>query len=113
MTILFDLFESEDKETLREYYSDYKAFVGKTFPFKTLQDFLTNLDGDPNKIGDDYIGSFDWRYFLIEEQRSFKMPLVSVEFLHEIVFGCVRMIEFAHYGKFEPSRYTYSKRLRW
>ena len=41
-----------------------------------------NLAGDPNKKGD-YIGSFDWRYFLIEEKRSAKMPTVSVEFLHE------------------------------
>ena len=32
------------------------------FPFATLDEFLTNLDGDPNPKGDDYLGSFDWRY---------------------------------------------------
>ena len=110
---LFSLFEMGDKETLCEYYTDYQATIeGRTFPFKTLEDFLTNLDGDLNKRGDDHIGSFVWRYFLIEEQRSDKMPVVSVEFLHEIVFGCVRMIEYAHNGRFKPTQYTRGWRLR-
>ena len=114
LTALFNLFESDDKEMLREYYNDYRATIeGRVFPFKTLEDFLANLDGDLNKRGSDHIGSFDWRYFLIQEQQGCKMPVVSVEFLHEIVFGCVRMIEFAHNGRFEPSRYTYSCRLKW
>ena len=111
LTILFNLFEPDDREMLREYYSDYRATIGGAgghFPFKTLDDFLTNLDGDPNAKGTDYIGSFDWRYFLIEEQRSKNMPVVSVEFLHEIAYGCIRMVEYAHNGNFEPSRHTRS-----
>ena len=75
-----------------------EATVGK-FPFGTLDEFLVNLDGDPNKKGDDHIGSFDWRYFLIEEKQSAKMPMVSVEFLHEIAYGCTRMVEYAHQRK--------------
>ena len=116
LTILFDLFEQEDKEILREFYSDYRAAIGGArgrFPFRTLDGFLTNLDGDPNKRGDDRVGSFDWRYFLIEEQRSAKMPVVSVEFLHEIAYGCIRMVEHANNGNFKPSQYTYSWRLKW
>ena len=31
------------------------------------------------------------------------MPMVSVEFLHEIAYGCTRMVECAHNGNFEPS----------
>ena len=115
LTILFNLFEPGDKKILREYYSDYRATIGgygSKFPFGTLDEFLVNLDGDPNKKGD-HIGSFDWRYFLIEEKRSAKMPMVSVEFLHEIAYGCTRMVAYAHYGKFEPSRYTHSWRMRW
>lgn len=116
LTMPFDQFDPDDKEMLREYYSDYRATIGsdtKKFPFKTLDDFLTNLDGDKNKKGDDHIGSFDWRYFLIEEKRSAQMPKNSVEFLHEISFGCTRMLEHAHYRKFDPSRYTHSWRMRW
>ena len=116
LTMLFDLFEPDDKDILREYYSDYRATIGGAtgkFPFKTLDDFLANLDGDKNKKGDDHIGSFDWRYFLIEEKRSAKMPMASVEFLHEIAFGCTRMVEHAHHKKFDPSRYTHSCRMRW
>ena len=116
LTILFDLFEPDDKEMLREYYSDYRAAIGGAgghFPFETLDDFLANLDGDPNARGTDYIGSFDWRYFLIEEQRSENMPVVSVEFLHEIVYGCIRMVEYARNGNHNPSRYTRSWRLKW
>ena len=116
LTMLFDLFEPDDKDILREYYSDYRASIGGAsglFPLKTLDQFLANLDGDKNKKGSDHIGSFDWRYFLIEEKRSTKMLMVSVEFLHEIAYGCTRMVEHAHYGKFEPSKYTHSWRLRY
>ena len=115
LTMLFDLFDPGDKKILREYYSDYRATIGGyggKFPFGTLDEFIVNLDGDPNKKGDDHIGSFDWRYFLIEENRSAKMPMVSVGFLHEIAYGCTRMVEYAHNGNSEPSRYTHSWRMR-
>ena len=39
--------------------------------------------------------------------------MVSVEFLHEIAYGCTRMIEYAHTGHFEPSGCTHSWRMRW
>ena len=116
LTMLFNLFEPGDKKILREYYSDYRATIGgygRKFPCGTLDEFLVNLDGDQNKKGDDHIGSFDWRYFLIEEKRSANMPMVSVEFLHEIAYGCTRMVECAHDGNFDPSRYTHSWRMRW
>ena len=116
LSMLFDLFEADDKETLCEFYTDYRETIGGrvgAFPFKTLDDFLANLDGDPNKQRDDYIGSFDWRYFLIEEKRSQKMPTVSMEFLHEIAYGCIRMVEHAQQGRFEPSQHTHSWRMRW
>ena len=104
-----------DQELLREYYSDYRETGGwpRKFPFETLDKFLANLDGDPNKRSTDHVGSFDWRYFLIEEGRSAKMPTVSVEFLDEIAYGCLRMVEYASNGNFEPSAYTHSYRLRW
>ena len=116
LTKLFDLFEADDKETLREFYTDYRETIlsgAGLFPFKTLDDFLANLDGDSNNRGDDHIGSFDWRYFLIEENSSQTMPTVSMEFLHEIAYGCIRMVEHAHNGRFEPSQHTHSWRMRW
>ena len=115
LTMLFDLFKADDKETLSEFYTDYRETIGGrvgAFPFKTLDYFLANLDGDPNKQGDDHRGSFDWRYFLIEEKRSAKMPMVSIEFLHEIAYGCIRMVEHAQHGRFEPSQHTHSWRMR-
>ena len=116
LTRLFHLFKADDKETLCEFYADYRETIGGgvgAFPLKTLDDFLTNLDGGPNKQCDNHKGSFDWRYFLIEEKRSAKMPIVSIEFLHEIAYGCTRMVEHAHNGNFEPSRYTHSWRMKW
>ena len=41
------------------------------------------------------------------------MPTVSVEFLHEIAYGCTWMVEHAHNGRFEPSHHTHSWRMRW
>ena len=84
LSILFDLLDQADKSILREYYDDYKATaegeLGR-FPFVSIEDFLVNLDGDKNEQGN-FIGSFDWRYFLIEEMQSGKMPMVSVVVNH-------------------------------
>ena len=114
LSILFDMLENNDKPVLRKYYDDYRSTIGGTigaFPFQTLDEFLLNLDGDTNSKGD-HIGSFDWRYFLIEEKRSKVMPTVSVDYLHEIVYGCTRIVEHAHNRRFDPSRYTLSWRMR-
>ena len=114
LTPLFELFDENDKVILREYFADYQAIIGGNtgaFPLKSLDDFLLNLDGDKNPQGD-HFGLIDWRYFPIEEKRSQEMPLVSVDYLHEIVFGCTRIVEHAHTVSFEPSRYTYSWRMR-
>ena len=72
LTMLFNLFEPDDKEILREYYTDYHETGGwpKKFPIEILDEFLVTSTATRNKRGDDHIGSFDWRYFLIEEQRS-------------------------------------------
>ena len=114
---LFNLFDEYDQDTLREYYVDFRATIGghiATFPFKRLDDFLENLEGD--RVGTTHVGSFDWRYFLIEENRSREMPLVSVDYLHEIVYGSTRIVERAVFGHSEPLQFTLSWRMvreRW
>ena len=114
LSILFGLLEQGDKSILREYYRDYRATaeggLGR-FPFVTIEDFLVNLDGDKNERGK-HIGSFDWRYYLIEEMQSGKMPLVSVDYLHEITFGLMRIVEWAVRDHSHPSQHTHSWRLR-
>ncbi len=110
---LFDQFETKDRGVLREYYSDYKATAEGmgSFPFETLDDFIRNLDGDPNKRGIDRIGSLDWRYSPIADANSQTMPTVSIECLHEIIYGCNQMVHAAHQGNFDPSTYTNSWRM--
>ena len=103
---LFESFQEEDKAVLREYYNDYRDSIGARLPFNSLDDFLINLDGDKNT------GSLDWRYFPIEEKRSQRMPLVSVEFLHEIIFGCILIIKSVDNSEFRPLSFTRSLRLR-
>ena len=115
LTILFGSLEDDDKDILREYYSDYKATAGPelgAFPFTTLDEFLENLDGDPNTRGDDRVGSFAWRYFLMEETRSQAMPTVSIDYLHEIIYGCNQVVASTHENKFNPSKYTNSWRMQ-
>ena len=113
LSTLFCLLCDEDQETLRDYFVDYRATIGGrrgAFPFAKLDDFLVNLDGDKNRRGD-HIGSFDWRYFLIEEKRSREMPTVSVDYLHEIVYGCLQIMSHVRHGRIEPRRHTRSWRL--
>ena len=111
---LFNMFDPNDKMILREYYDDFRATIGGkigAFPFNSLDKFLSNLDGDENARGNK-IGSLDWRYFLSQEKISQEMPLVSVDYLHEVVFGCTRIVEHANTGSSEPSRYTRSWRMQ-
>ena len=115
LSILFGLFEDNDKGVLREFYTDYRATVGGRigeFPYETLEDFLANLDGDPKKKSDDHVGSFAWRYFLIEEKRGSTMPTVSIEYLHEIAYGCTVMVQNVHYDHCDPLKHTNSWRMR-
>ena len=112
---LLTVLDQNDKDILREFYADYRGSLGghiAAFPFATLDDFLANLDGDENAKGD-RIGSFDWRYYLIEDKRSQKMPLVSVDYMHEIAYGCIRIVEHLTYGRSEPSKCSHSWRMRW
>ena len=52
-----------------------------------------------------------WRQlYLIENPTS--MPTVSIEFMHEVIFGTLRIAEYAANGNFEPSQYVYSLRKR-
>ena len=116
LTELFDSFDPTDKDVLREYYSDYRATIDGSranFPFLTLDEFLTNLDGDRNQRGTDHTGSFDWRYFPIEERRSRDMPLVSIDYLHEVASGCIRIAKYIYSGNFSPLDSTHSRRMRW
>ena len=110
LSTLFELFDDNDQSVLREFYADYKATIGGNrgaFPFESLDAFLENLDGGPNA---GKAGSMAWRYYLIEEAS--KVPHVSVDYFHEVVFGCIRIIQYARNERFEPSQYTRSWRMR-
>ncbi len=112
---LFDLLDHSDKDTLREYYDDFKATIGGkigVFPFVSLDDFLLNLDGNKDAPGKSF-GPLDWRYYLMEESHSIRMPIVSVDYLHEVVYGSCRILEFAINRRFKPDCYTRSWRMRW
>ena len=111
---LFELVCDTDRDILREYYTDFRESSGgllARFPFASLDEFLGNLDGDDNKQGRP-MGSVDWRYYLIEEMYSEKLPLVSVDYLHEIVFGCVRILQCAEHPGVDPRDFCHSRRLR-
>ena len=115
LTMLFRLLDDADQDILREYYLDFRATIGGNlarFPFSTLNEFLTNLDGDQKPHGDDYLGSFDWRYFPIENERSSEMPTVSIEYLHEVAYGTIVILKCSQGGTSDPRSSTRSFRLR-
>lgn len=109
---LFRRLPEDDKGLLREYYDDFRSVLAfennMTFPFSCFDDFLTNLDGMENK--GKHFGSLDWRYYLIESPKS--MPTVSIEFLHEVIFGTLRIAVHAAGGNCEPPQHVYSLRKR-
>ena len=112
----FQALEDNDREILREYYADYRATIGGmrgAFPLECVDQFLENLDGDhqDRRGRTEFLGSFDWRYYLIEEKRSREMPLVSVDYMYELVFGCIRTIEGAAGQTGKASKHTRSIRM--
>ena len=113
LSVLFAELPAEDQDKLNAYYDDFHhTFPGmSSFPLATLDEFLVNLDGARNSRGD-YIGSFEWRYFLTEEGSGASMPRVSINIMHEITYGCVRLVTPIDKGDEKASRATYSWRLR-
>ena len=114
LVVLFAEVPGEDQDVLRAYYDDFRhTFSGmSSFPLATLDEFLVNLDGTRDSRGH-YIGSFDWRYFLTEERSGTSMPLVSINVMHEIVYGCVQLVRSIDKRGDKASGATYSWRLRW
>lgn len=112
---LFKRFNKSDKAILREYYTDFRSVIrdGHTYPYETLEDFLENLDGDLDEQSNQYVGSFDWRYMLLEKPRSGEIPFASIEFLHEVAYGAIRIIHHAHNKVEDPRHLTISWRKRW
>jgi hypothetical protein len=114
LSVLFGELPTDDQEALRTYYDDFRHSLRgmSSFPLATLNEFLVNLDGGRNDQGR-YIGSFDWRYFLTEEGSGAPMPLVSVNFMHEVAYGCVRLVESIATEGRNAAECTYSWRLYW
>ena len=105
----------EDQDVLSAYYDDFRqTFRGMgSFPLATLDEFLVDLDGARNARGR-HVGSFDWRYFLTEVGSGAPMPLVSINVMHELVYGCIQMVRSIDQKEDEKARAsTYSWRLRW
>ena len=114
LSVLFAELLAEDQEVLRVYYDDFRhTFPGmNSFPLATLDEYLANLDGAKNSRGQ-YLGSFDWRYLPTEKGSSSSIPLVSINVMHEIVFGCVQLVRSIDKGDEKADKATYSWRLRW
>ena len=110
---LFAEFCAKDQEVLRAYYDDFRCAAPdmSAFPPATLDDFLKNLDGRRNDQGR-HVGSVDWRYFLTEVVSCMEMPIASIDFMHEVVEGCVWLIESINKGDNNAEGGTYSRRLR-
>ena len=114
--VLSDLYTrlpSVDQDVLRTYYDDFRnTFSGmRAFPLASFDKYLVNLDGVKNSQ-DRYFGATDWRYFLTEEKSGASMPLVSVNVMHEVTFGCARIVESIYKDKDQADRYTYNWRLQ-
>lgn len=114
LSSLFKKLPVKDQKVMKVYYDDfYHTFTGmSSYPFATLEGFLDNLDGRRNGLGRP-IGSFDWRYFLTEEGKGTSMPIVSINVIHEFVYGCIRLVESIWKKDAEADRATYSWRLQW
>ena len=105
---LFRRLPPNDQIVLSEYYEDLRINRPdlRTYPLKDVKGFLKELDGKEGSA------SFDWRYFLIERNENGVLPYLSIDFLHEVGYGAIRLIEEAKY-KHRALQHTYSFRCFW
>ena len=112
---LFHKLRDEEQKVIRDYYLNFRChfFEMNSFPFPTLDNFLSNLDG-LQKNQNKQVGSLIWRYFLTEEVNDSQLPDVSIHMMHEIIYGCIRLARcISTYGKTESaSDEIYSRRLQ-
>lgn len=90
LSTLFGRLAERDQVILREYYDDYRALRAEEEDDArcgTLDTFLAGLDGEECN------GSVAWRYYPTEEAPTNQMPRVSINYLHEVIRGCVWVIE--------------------
>ena len=108
---LFDMLSKCDRKVLCEYYCDF-YFAGENarhFPISKLPAFLVELDTVENSDS----GSLAWRYFLIQKPQVDILPAFSAEFLHEIVYGAIKIAEIVITpSDNNPCQFTYSQRER-
>lgn len=107
LTKLFKQIVPEDRSILRKFYDDFKSYTDKDdyiFPFSSLDNFLYNLDFGNSK-DQSALASIDWRYFLIAEGEGTGISTVSVEYLHEVAFACLMILEEYHNGS-NPTDWT-------
>ncbi len=118
LTNLFDGLPANDQDVLRAHHCDFwHAFPGLRWfrPPPPLDDFLENLDGRGVGRGK-CLGSVDWRYALTQEAAGASLPSVSINAMHEIMYGCVELLRSIQEGTGKASRADYSWRLheyRW
>ena len=109
LSCLFSELDPADQNVLHEYYRDFRCACecAKNFPKAKILDFLNELDAGRK----DDKGSLAWRYSLIEESKGISLPLVSVEFLHEIIYGAIKVARhIINPSTPSPARFTYSQR---
>ena len=85
---LFHRLPESDKVLLREFYQDFRCShpsLGE-YPFPNIDECLEQLDGQKGSA------SIEWRYYLIEEESA-ELPLTCIDYMHEIVFGALRIIQ--------------------
>lgn len=107
---LYDLFErlpEEQKRILRSHYSDFlnASSISRQEIPNEIDDFFKNLDGDHSK------GSFDWRYYLIEEPSGNQLPFVDINLIHEVAYFIFTVHRVYGDTDHRHERDTYSFRL--
>lgn len=104
---LFKRLPDEQKSILRLHYTDFV----NTFPKlaqetpNEIDQFFKSLDGDHSR------GSFDWRYYLIEEPSEDQLPFVDINLIHEVVYSIYLVHRAIGNKSDKPEKRTYSFRL--
>ena len=108
LVTLYNEIPNEDQNILSGFYDDYRATAEsiRGRGSERLEEFLENLDGPCGGNG-----SVAWRFLVMEKRERQEVPIVNIDLMHEVTYGCIQLMQLGTDGREEALQQIFSERM--